>query len=271
MPINETVASGAGSVSSALGLQSFLASTDAVGLTVFFILTGMSVLSWCVVLEKSVVLALLRLRGARVVREFWEAGSLAEALAALERRGGHDPFAELIRHGAGAATHYRRLDAHTLGESLGLSDFLTRTLRQTIARESGRLGSGLTLLASVGSVSPFVGLFGTVWGIYHAMARIGVTGKATLDQVAGPVGESLIMTAFGLAVAIPAVLGYNAFVRINRMILADLDGLAHDLHAFLTMGARLETGQALAKEEVKLDPKGEAKAEGTAGSVAASR
>jgi biopolymer transport protein ExbB len=91
----------------------------------------------------------------------------------------------------------------------------------------------------VGSTAPFVGLFGTVWGIYHALIGIGASGKATLDSVAGPVGETLIMTAAGLAVAIPAVLAYNAFARSNRMVLSELDGFAHDLHAFLVTGAKL--------------------------------
>jgi biopolymer transport protein ExbB len=91
----------------------------------------------------------------------------------------------------------------------------------------------------VGSTAPFVGLFGTVWGIYHALISIASSGQIAIDKVAGPVGEALIMTAFGLAVAIPAVLAYNAFTRVNRMVLAQLDGFAHDLHAFLTMGARL--------------------------------
>jgi biopolymer transport protein ExbB len=95
------------------------------------------------------------------------------------------------------------------------------------------------MLASVGSTAPFVGLFGTVWGIYHALINIASSGQIAIDKVAGPVGEALIMTAFGLAVAIPAVLAYNAFTRVNRMVLSQLDGFAHDLHAFLTMGARV--------------------------------
>ena len=97
--------------------------------------------------------------------------------------------------------------------------------------------------ASVGSTAPFVGLFGTVWGIYHALMSIGASGQATLDKVAGPVGEALIMTGLGLAVAIPAVLAYNAFTRRNRVILMELDGFAHDLHAWLITGMRVETQQ----------------------------
>ena len=109
-------------------------------------------------------------------------------------------------------------------------------MRRVIDEDTARLESGLTVLASVGSTAPFVGLFGTVWGIYHALIAIGVSGQGTLDKVAGPVGEALIMTALGLAVAIPAVLAYNAFARSNRLVLAKLDGFAHDVFAFLSTG-----------------------------------
>ena len=112
-------------------------------------------------------------------------------------------------------------------------------MRRVIDEETARLESGLTVLASVGSTAPFVGLFGTVWGVYHALINIGMSGQGTLDKVAGPVGEALIMTALGLAVAIPAVLAYNAFVRSNRMVLAELDAFAHDLFAFLTTGSHV--------------------------------
>ena len=116
---------------------------------------------------------------------------------------------------------------------------ITRVLRGEITQVSSRLESGLTFLASVGSTSPFVGLFGTVWGIYHALMAIAGSGQVLIDKVAGPVGEALIMTAAGLAVAIPAVLAYNAFVRINRVTLAELDGFAHDLLALLVTGSRV--------------------------------
>ena len=102
--------------------------------------------------------------------------------------------------------------------------------------EAIKLESGLTLLASIGSIAPFVGLFGTVWGIYHALGAIAVGGQATVDKVAGPVGEALIMTAFGLAVAMPAVLAYNAFIRDNRLLMAELENFAHDIFATLTLG-----------------------------------
>ena len=117
-------------------------------------------------------------------------------------------------------------------------------MRRVIDENTARLESGLTILASIGSTAPFIGLFGTVWGVYHALVAIGVSGQGTLDKVAGPVGEALIMTALGLAVAIPAVLAYNTMVRSNRIVLAQLDAFAHDLFALLTTGARMGGGSS---------------------------
>ena len=121
------------------------------------------------------------------------------------------------------------------------SDWITRSLRNAIDDSTARLQAGLAVLASVGSTAPFVGLFGTVWGIYHALLGISVAGQATIDKVAGPIGEALIMTALGLAVAIPAVLGYNALVRGNKAIQNKLSSFAHDLHAFFVTGARVNS------------------------------
>jgi biopolymer transport protein ExbB len=133
--------------------------------------------------------------------------------------------------------HHRRPSGASLAEAGGQDEFVTRAIRRAIAREAAGLEWGLTVLASVGSTAPFVGLLGTVWSIYLALTSIVAgSGKATLDAVAGPVGEALIMTACGLAVAIPAVLAYNAFVRANRLTLSELDGFAHDLHTFLATG-----------------------------------
>jgi biopolymer transport protein ExbB len=118
------------------------------------------------------------------------------------------------------------------------SESVTRALRSQIVRTQAGIEQGLTFLASVGSTSPFIGLFGTVWGIYHALVGLSGATQVVLDKVAGPVGEALIMTAAGLFVAIPAVLAYNALTRGNRVVMAQLDGFAHDLHAFLTTGAK---------------------------------
>ena len=138
-----------------------------------------------------------------------------------------------------ASRHHQRHGANKLDETGSASEFLLRAMRRVIDEETARLEAGLTVLASIGSTAPFVGLFGTVWGVYHALIAIGLSGQGTLDKVAGPVGEALIMTAAGLAVAIPAVLAYNALVRGNRVVLAELDAFAHDLFAFLTTGSHV--------------------------------
>ena len=143
-----------------------------------------------------------------------------------------------------SSRHHARHGLNRLNEAGSGADFLTRSIRRVIDEETAKLESGLTVLASVGSTAPFVGLFGTVWGVYHALVAIGVSGQGTLDRIAGPVGEALIMTALGLAVAIPAVLAYNALVRSNRLVLARLDAFAHDLFAFLTTGVHFNETDA---------------------------
>jgi biopolymer transport protein ExbB len=144
----------------------------------------------------------------------------------------------LVEQGMQASSHHTDTQVH-LHDALDMSDWITRSLRNSVDDFTSRLQSGLAILASVGSTAPFVGLFGTVWGIYHALIAIGTSGQATIDKVAGPVGEALIMTALGLAVAIPAVLGYNAHVRGNKGVLHKLNRFAHDLHAYLVTGARV--------------------------------
>lgn len=126
-----------------------------------------------------------------------------------------------------------------LHNCLDVSNWLTSALRNSIDEVTGRLQSGLAVLASVGSTAPFIGLFGTVWGIYHALLSISAAGQATIDQVAGPIGEALVMTALGIAVAVPAVLGYNALVRGNKGVLRNLNRFTHDLHAYFITGARV--------------------------------
>ncbi|MBP6559914.1 MAG: MotA/TolQ/ExbB proton channel family protein, partial [Burkholderiaceae bacterium] len=150
-------------------------------------------------------------------------------------------FRHLALEGREATAHHRNTKVH-LHDSLDVSDWVTRSLRNTIDEFTARLQSGLAILASVGSTAPFIGLFGTVWGIYHALVAIGTSGQSTIDKVAGPIGEALIMTALGLAVAIPAVLGYNALVRGNKSILIKLNSFAHDLHAYFVTGARVNQG-----------------------------
>ena len=218
------------------GLAQYWAQGDAVSHAVAYVLLLMSVVSWFYILSKSWSSWRMR-RSAAAVEAFWKAPSLEDAIGQLRRADTENVYSPLAAQGAQAANV--RGQEQSLNASADPGELITRTLRQEINRVSARLESGLTLLASVGSTAPFVGLLGTVWGIYHALLAVSASGTVQIDKVAGPVGEALVMTALGLAVAIPAVLGYNAFTRVNRVTLAELDAFAHDLHAYLTTGARI--------------------------------
>jgi biopolymer transport protein ExbB len=210
----------------AVGLAHFFAQTDAIARVILAVLLVMSLASWYLIVTKSLTVFLEQRRSAGFLAAFWSAPSIAAVESQIEERHPVEPFAHLAWHAVAA----RRK---------GNDEFLTRAMRRVIDEDTARLESGLTMLASVGSTAPFVGLFGTVWGVYHALVAIGLSGQGTLDKVAGPVGEALIMTALGLAVAIPAVLAYNAFVRSNRLVLSRLDAYAHDLYAMLTTGSSI--------------------------------
>jgi biopolymer transport protein ExbB len=224
------------------GLQGFLGQLDAIGVGVALCLLVMSLIAWYLIFTKAWRLWQARRRGDAMVARFWDASSLKDATDLLREHYAAEPAARLALGAILAVQHHQqhRQRAERLGDQSSPSDIVVRTLRQVLTRESARLESGLSALASIGAVAPFVGLFGTVWGIYHALLGIGAGGIATLDKVAGPVGEALIMTAAGLAVAIPAVLAYNALARANRITVAELDGFAHDLHTYLTTGAKLD-------------------------------
>jgi biopolymer transport protein ExbB len=219
-----------------LGFAHYWAQGDAVSHAVAYLLLLMSVVSWYYIFAKAWSAFRIR-RSAGALENFWKAPTLADAIAVVKNVDSENVYAPLAVQSAEAAN----VTAQTGSLNAGVdpSELITRTLRQEINRVSARLESGLTLLASVGSTAPFVGLFGTVWGIYHALVAVSTAGTVQIDKVAGPVGEALIMTALGLVVAIPAVLAYNAFTRVNRVTLAELDGFAHDLHAYLTTGARV--------------------------------
>lgn len=223
------------------GVLTFWGQADGAGRTTAVLLFGMSVLSWYLILWKGWHAWRARRRAIRAVDAFWEAEDLTEAIARMQLAASESPFTEIAAEGAHAATHHARHADDGLAAALSLSELVTRAIRRAITRAMAHLEGGLALLASIAATAPFVGLFGTVWGIYHALAIVGSSGQATIDKVAGPVGEALIMTAFGIAVAVPAVLGYNLLTRANRVLLAELDGFAHDLHAYLTTGAKLAT------------------------------
>ena len=208
---------------------------DWVTRSVALLLLAMSIATWSVIALKSWDLWRAR-RQAAGAEQFWHSASLPEGMRHL---GASDsPFHQLATQGQEAHAHHRQ-NANELHGSLSASDWISMCLRNSMDGSQARMQSGLSILASIGSTAPFVGLFGTVWGIYHALMGISASGAATIDKVAGPIGEALIMTALGLAVAIPAVLAYNALLRGNRRVLLQLQRFAHDLHAYLITGARV--------------------------------
>ncbi|MDD3609211.1 MAG: MotA/TolQ/ExbB proton channel family protein [Halothiobacillaceae bacterium] len=213
---------------------------DTVSHVIFVLLAALSIVSWAIILGKTWQLLRLRRNATQAIERFWHAPGIEQGIEALKNT---PAFAYLAAQGAQAARHIDRHSGETrqLNDHIATGELITRALRQALNRANSHLENGQTFLASVGSTAPFIGLFGTVWGIYHALVSIGASGKAGLDQVAGPVGEALIMTALGLAVAIPAVLAYNAFNRGLSILSTELDGFAHDLHVYFTTGYPLNT------------------------------
>lgn len=236
-----------------LGFAHFLGQTDPLGRIVLGLLFALSIASWYLIVTKGLANYLAGRRADAFLRQFWAADSLQDVRAALHQRRSDSAFAGLARDALDAATDSEKNGMQKLAAAGGLSEFLTRLLRNGIDQEAARVEHGQTLLASAGSAAPYIGLFGTVWGIYHALVNIGLSGQGTLDKVSGPVGEALIMTALGLAVAIPAVLAFNAFNRRNRVWLARLDAFAHDLYAVITVGqkANSSAGEARPLQVVK--------------------
>ncbi|NSL53663.1 MULTISPECIES: MotA/TolQ/ExbB proton channel family protein [Uliginosibacterium] len=226
-----------------LGFAHFLAQADGLGKTLFVILLTMSVVSWYFIITKAISKWRQRRESGRFVDLFWNASSLEEVRNEITTHGATEPFSHLTSHALFAREHHQRTGGGKLGEAGSLAEFLTRSMRKVIDEETAKLENGLTVLATVGSTAPFVGLLGTVWGVYGALVSIGMSGAGTLDKVAGPVGEALIMTGLGLAVAIPAVVAYNSFTRHNRLTLTSLDAFAHDLFAYLTTGAHNQNGK----------------------------
>jgi len=209
-------------------LARWWAQGDAISHAVAILLLAMSLLSWFFILSKA--WSTWRVRAAAPALDaFWGAPNLKDGIALLTLADIEDVYAPLPTYGLAHSA-----GAHTLAGEMSRDEQVIRVLRQQITRSTQRIESGLTLLASIGATAPFVGLLGTVWGIYHALANVSAAGIVQIDRIAGPVGEALIMTGLGLVVAIPAVLAYNGFNRLNRITLAELDGFAHDLHAYFT-------------------------------------
>lgn len=219
-----------------LGVAHFVAQIDTVGRVVLVFLLILSIASWYLIFTKSLANWLEARRARAFLERFWLHDTVEDLAASLQKSKPDNAFAQLATNGLVAMRNASGHGIQKLAAAGGMSEFMTRAIRNGIDQESARSENGLTVLASAGSASPYIGLFGTVWAIYHALVNIGLSGQGTLDKVAGPVGEALIMTAIGLAVAIPAVFAYNAFNRRNRLWLAKLDAFAHDLFVLLTVG-----------------------------------
>lgn len=219
-----------------LGLTHFVAQIDTVGKVVLVFLLILSIATWYLIFTKGLANWLESRRAAVFLDTLKRQYSIQALSANLEQTPPDNAFAMLAAEGLAATRNASSYGTLQLAATGGMAEFMTRVIRNGIDQESARCENGLTVLASAGSASPYIGLFGTVWAIYHALVNIGLSGQGTLDKVAGPVGEALIMTAIGLAVAIPAVFAYNAFNRRNRMWLAKLDAFAHDLFVLLTAG-----------------------------------
>ncbi len=217
--------SGTTAVDNPYGLKAMLEHADVVTWTTFTIMVIMSIGTWYIMISKLVELSRVARQAKQAERDFWSAPNLAQGMEALKEQ---SPFRFVAQAGLEATKKHDGLLAH-----IGFSDWVTQSIQRAIDSVQSNLQNGLAFLATVGSTAPFVGLFGTVWGIYNALVKIGVSGQASIDKVAGPVGEALIMTAIGLAVAVPAVLGYNFIVRRNKTSLDKIRSFGSDLHSVL--------------------------------------
>jgi biopolymer transport protein ExbB len=205
------------------GIEALWKTSDAIAKTVLVLLAIMSMSSWYVTIVKFFDQSRMLRQAKAASNDFWSAGSVQQGMNALEER---SPF----RFIAEAATNALKKHDGLMGH-IPLSDWISMGIQRAVERVQGNTRSGLSVLATVGSISPFVGLFGTVWGIYHALTAIGISGQASIDKVAGPVGEALIMTAIGLAVAVPAVLAYNWLIGRNKDVMDEVRAFGQDLHS----------------------------------------
>src|SRR5947208_1500282 len=223
------------------GLEALWSGGGLISRSVLILLAIMSLASWYVILTKLWDQRKLK-QSARVAeKQFWTAPSIKDGVERLKKG---DDFRLVAEDGLRAASHH---DGR-LTDRIDLHEWITMSLQRAVDQVNSKLNTGLGLLATVGSTAPFVGLFGTVWGILSALVNIGVAGQASIDKVAGPVGEALIMTAIGLFVAVPAVMGYNWLLGRNKVIQDALRNFASNLHAYLVSGARVggESGGARA-------------------------
>ena len=221
------------------GLEALWRQGDWVSKGTLIILVIMSMGSWYIIFVKLWEQSKLGREGRAMGAGFWKAASLKEGASKLKPNSAYRYIAE---SGIEANEHHEG----NLTENIDLNTWVTMSVQRSVDNVNNRLQDGLAFLATVGSTAPFVGLFGTVWGIYHALTAIGIAGQASIDKVAGPVGEALIMTAIGLAVAVPAVMGYNWLVRRNKSAMDQVRAFGGDLHAVL-MGRKVEVKAAPAR------------------------
>jgi biopolymer transport protein ExbB len=226
-PATITAAPKAGTVQieNPYGLKAMWSHADAVTMTTLITMIIMSLGTWYIMISKLVELNRIGRQAKQAERDFWSAPNLAQGMEALKEQ---SPFRFIAQAGLEATKKHDGLLAH-----IGFSDWVTQSIQRAIDSVQSSMQNGLAFLATVGSTAPFVGLFGTVMGIYNALVKIGTSGQASIDKVAGPVGEALIMTAIGLAVAVPAVLGYNFIVRRNKTTLDKIRSFGTDLHSVL--------------------------------------
>jgi biopolymer transport protein ExbB len=221
------------------GLANLWLEGDAVTRFVAIALLVCSIVTWVILLSRFWDLRNLR-KLKPELDQFWRATSYDQGLNAFTNHASN-PYYQIAKAASGASTHHQSQSTNhrELLQTLNYSEWMARSLKNSIDGVAAQLQKGLTFLGSTGATAPFIGLFGTVWGIYHALIAISSSGSAQIDQVAGPIGEALIMTALGLAVAIPAVLGFNAINRSNKLLVADLNRFGNDLLAYFVTGARV--------------------------------
>jgi biopolymer transport protein ExbB len=217
------------SIANPYGLSALWGQGDLIARGTLVALAIMSASTWYILVTKVAEQHSLFRSAREAASKFWKSGSVAEGVKALPVS---SPFHDIAATGTSAFEHHEG----SLVENIDLNTWITLSIQRAVEQIVNRLQGGLAVLATVGSTAPFVGLFGTVWGIYHALTAIGIAGQASIDKVAGPVGEALIMTALGLATAVPAVLGYNWLVRRNKVAVEKLRGFASDLHSVLVSG-----------------------------------
>jgi len=213
------------------GLKALWAQGDFVAKGTLIIMTIMSMASWYIIFTKLFEQRSMLKSATSSADAFWKASSVKSGVTALEEG---SAFRYIAESGIKASEHHEG----TMVESIDKHTWISMSVDRAVGSIQSRLTDGLAVLATVGSTAPFVGLFGTVWGIYNALVKIGISGQASIDKVAGPVGESLIMTAIGLAVAVPAVMGYNWLIRRNKQVLDKVRAFAGDLHNVLLAGKR---------------------------------